>query len=74
MPAAASQPRQAAITVFVEVALDGASGDVGEDGDVIVAEVVALEPEDLHLALNAGVGVMEPVVGQGSSIFVGEGN
>jgi hypothetical protein len=29
---------------------------------------VALEPEDLHLALDAGVGVMVPVVGQSSPV------
>src|SRR5262245_57807299 len=35
---------------------------------------MALEPEDLHLALDAGVGVMEPVVGQGSTVFSSEAN
>ena len=54
--------------------MDGTSGDIGERGDVIVAEAVALEPEDLDLALDAWVGVMEAVMGQGSSVFIGEGN
>ena len=72
MPPAAAQARQTAFTVLVEVALDGAPGDVGVGGDVVVGEAVALEPEDLHLALDAGVGVMEAVVGQGSPVFGSE--
>ena len=74
MPAAAAQSSQAAFAVLVEVALDGASGDVGECGDAVVAEAVALEPEDFHLALDAGVGVMEPVVGEGSPVVGREGD
>ena len=54
--------------------MDGATGDIGVGGDVVVAEAVALEPEDFHLALDAGVGVMEAVVGQGSSVFGCEAN
>ena len=34
MPPAATQARQAALEVLIEVALDGASGDVGVGGDV----------------------------------------
>ena len=74
MPGAATQASQAAFTVLVEVALDGASGDIGVGGDVVMAEAVALEPEDLDLALDAGVGVMVSVVGQGSPVFVCEAN
>ena len=74
MPAAAAQARQAAFEVLVEVALDGAPGDVGVGGDVVVVQSVALEPEDLHLALDAGVGVMVPVVGQGPPVVCGEGD
>ena len=73
MPAAATQARQAALEVLVEVALDGATGDVGVGGDVVVGQAVALEPEDLHLALDAGVGVMIPVVGQ-PPVVCGEGD
>ena len=74
MPAAAAKSRQTALDVLVEVALDGASGDIGVGGDLVVAQPVALEPEDLHLALDAGVGVMIPVVGQGPPIVRGEGD
>jgi hypothetical protein len=31
-------------------------------------------PKDLDLALDAWVGVMEAVMGQGSSVFIGEGD
>ena len=65
MPPAAAQVRQAALIILVEVALDGAPGDVGVGGDLVVSQAVALEPEDLHLALDAGVGVVVTVVGQG---------
>ena len=58
MPPTAAEALQAAFEIFVEVALDGASGDVGVGGDRVMAQAVALEPEDLHLALDAGVGVM----------------
>ena len=71
MPVALAQARQAALKVLVEVALDGASRDIGVGGDQIVVQAVALEPEDLHLALDAGVGVMIPVVGQGAPIVCG---
>src|SRR5215212_3338003 len=54
--------------------LDGASGDVGVGGDLVVAQAVALEPEDLHLALDAGVGVMVAVVGQGAPVVRREGD
>jgi hypothetical protein len=64
MPPAATQARQAALMILVEVALDGAPGDVGVGGDLVVVQAVALEPEDLHLALDAGVGVVVTVVGQ----------
>jgi len=74
MPAAAAQPRQAALDVLVEVALDRAPGDVSVGGDVIVVQPMALQPEHLHLAQDAGVGVMRPVVGQGPSIVWGEGD
>ena len=37
-----------------------------------MGQVVALEPEDLHLALDAGIGVMVAVVGQGLPHFRSE--
>ena len=64
--------RQAALDVLVDVALDGASRDTGQGRDPIVGQVVALEPEDLHLALDAGIGVMVAVVGQGLPHFRSE--
>ena len=60
--------------VLVEVALDGAPGDVGVGGDLVVGQAVALQPEDLHLALDAGVGVVVPVVGQGLPVVRREGD
>ena len=74
MPPAATEALQAAFEVLVEVALDGASGDVGVGGDPVMAQAVALEPEDLDLALDAGFGVMVAVVGQGSPVVRGEGD
>jgi hypothetical protein len=68
MPTGAAQLRQAALEVIVEVALDGAEGDIGVGGDVVVVQSMALQPEDFHLALDAGVGVMVPVIGQGPPI------
>ena len=74
MPPAAAQVRQAALIILVEVALDGAPGDVGGGGDLVVSQAVALEPEDLHLALDAGVGVVVTVVGQGVPVVRREGD
>ena len=67
MPPAATQPRQAPFQILVEVALDGASGDIGVGGDLVVVQPVAFEPEDLHLALDVGVGVMIAVAGRGAT-------
>ena len=53
---AATETLQAPFEVFIEVALDGASGDVGVGADLVMAQSVALEPEDLELALDAGSG------------------
>jgi hypothetical protein len=74
MSLAEAQSRQATFSVVVKRAWDGASGDIGGGGDVVVTEAMALEPEDLPLALDAGVGVMEPIVGQGSTVFSSEVN
>ena len=74
MPAITSEARQAALDVLVEVTLDRAPGDVGIGGDVVVVQSVALQPEDLHLALDAGVGAMIAVVGQVPPIVCGEGD
>src|SRR3954469_4114302 len=61
-PPAATEALQSAFEILIEVALDGASGHVGVDADLVVAQAVALEPEDLDLALDARFGVMEAVV------------
>ena len=71
---AAPQAWQAAFEILVEVALDGPARDVGIGGDGVVVQAVALEPEHLHLPLNAGVGVMETVVGQVPPVFWSEGD
>ena len=73
-PAAATEALQPAFEIFIEVALDGASRDIGIDGDPVMAQAVALEPEDLDLALDAGFGVMEALMGQGSPVVRGEGD
>src|SRR4051794_11780082 len=52
MPGAEAQAIQATLTVLVEVALDGATGDIVECGDVVVPKAVALEPGDIHLTLD----------------------
>ena len=70
---AATQAGQAPLEVLVQVALDAATGDIGGGGDVVVAEAVALEPEDLHLPLDPRVGVMVTVVGQFLPVFCWEG-
>src|SRR5512142_2200360 len=60
--------------VLIEVALDSAPGDVRVGGDLVMAQAVALEPEDLHLALDAGVGVVIAVVGQSVPVVRREGD
>jgi hypothetical protein len=74
MPRTAMETRQATLEVLVQVALDGATGDVRVGGDVVVVQAVALEPEHFHLALDAGVGVVIPVMGQGLPVFRREGD
>ena len=68
MPTEAAELRQAPLEVLVEVALDGAEGDIGVGGDVIVVQSMALQPEDFHLALDVGIGMMISVMGQGLPI------
>jgi hypothetical protein len=58
--------------VLVEVALDGAAAEVGQAGDLGVGQAPALEPQHLHLLLDAGVGVVEPLAPQGGDIRLGE--
>ena len=72
--AAAAQARQTTLQVLVKVALDGAAGDIGVGGDVIVVQSVTLQPEDLHLAWDAGIRVVVPVVGEGTPVVRREGD
>jgi len=74
MTLATAQARQATLEILVEGALDGASGDVGGGGDLVVVQPMALQPEDLDLTLDTRVGVMIPVVGQGVPVVRREGN
>jgi hypothetical protein len=69
---AATQAFQAPFEILIEVALDGAPGDVGVGGDPVMGEAVALESEDLDLALDARFGVMVAVMGQGLPVVLGE--
>jgi hypothetical protein len=67
------QGRDAAGEALVEVALDGAAAQVGEAGDLGVRQAAALQPQHLHLLLDARVGVVEPLAPQGGDVRVGEG-
>jgi len=73
LPGQAAEALQAAVGELVEVALDAAAGDVGEASDVFVAEALALEPQDLHLLLDARVGVMVALVADGVEGLGSEG-
>lgn len=73
VPAEASEPREASLEVVVEVALDGAAGHAGRGGDLVMLEAVALQPEDLHLALDVRVRVVVAVGGDRPEVFLREG-
>jgi hypothetical protein len=62
LPTQAAEACQAAGRELVEVALHGAWGDSGEVGNLGVGQSLALQPEDLHLALDAGMRVMVTLV------------
>src|SRR5262249_7019906 len=62
LPVEVAHSVESALLVFVEVALHGAWGDVGQFGDVGMGQAPALQPQHLHLALDAGVRVMIAVV------------
>lgn len=61
-PVEAADLVEAAGEELVEVALYGTEGDAGQLGDAVVGQALTLEPEDLHLELNARVRVLEAVV------------
>src|SRR5262249_423315 len=62
LPVEVAHAVESARLEFVEVALHGAWGDVGQFGDVGMGPAPALQPQHLHLALDAGVRVMIAVV------------
>jgi hypothetical protein len=72
VPAAAAEAVQAALAVVVEEALHAATGDTGVGGDAVLGQTVAGQPEDFHLLLDAGVGVVVAVVGDGPQVFFRE--
>jgi hypothetical protein len=47
---------------LAEIALDGGTRDASQVGDLVVGEALMLEPENLHLALDVGMGMMITVV------------
>lgn len=72
-PVEPAEAVEAAVEEVVEVALDGAERDAGELGDARVGQALALEPEDLHLELDPGMGVVEAVVADLVEDVVAEG-
>jgi hypothetical protein len=59
---------ESALEVVVEVALNGAPAQARQLGDFDVGELLAFQPEDFHLALHLGVGMMEAVVVDGFEV------
>lgn len=72
-PVEPADPLEAAVEELIEVALYGAERDAGEMGDAVVGQALALEPEDVHLELDARVRVVEPVVADLGDDVIGEG-
>ncbi len=62
LPGDATEQVQAALQELVEVACDGAGRDTGQIGDLGVGAAFALEPQHLHLLLDARVGMVVAVV------------
>jgi hypothetical protein len=62
LPVEAAHAVESAPRELVEVALHGAQGDIGQFGDVGMGQAPALQPQGLHLALDAGVRVVIPAV------------
>ncbi len=54
---------------LVEVALDATAGDAGQPGNVLVRASLALEPQDFHLLLHAGMRIVIAVVADGGEGF-----
>src|SRR5262249_433745 len=62
LPVEAADLVEAAGLELVEVALHGAWRDIGQRGDLGVGQALALQPQHLHLALDAGMGMVVAVV------------
>ena len=73
LPGELADAPQAAVGELVEVALDTAPRDVGQAGDVFVGEALALEPQDFHLLLDAGMRVAVALVANGVEVFGSKG-
>jgi hypothetical protein len=78
--AAASFPRettdgvQAALGELLEVSGDRGAGDASQAGDVVMRQALVLEPEDCHLALHDGFGMVVAFEGHGNLIISAEGD
>jgi hypothetical protein len=68
-PGQASKPFQASLGELVEVALDAAARDGGQARDILMRATLALEPQDLHLLLHAGMRMVIAVVANRSEDF-----
>ena len=68
VPRTAAETRQAPLEILVQIALDGAPGDISVSCDQVVGQIVALEPKDLDLALDTRVRVIVPVVSQSTPV------
>jgi hypothetical protein len=64
--------RQAALVVFTEMALDGASAQSGKPGDLYVGDPFALQPEDFEFLLNVRVRVAETLLADDGQVVLGE--
>ena len=73
LPGQTANLLQAAGDELIEVTLDRAAGHVGQAGDGFVGEALALEPQDLHLLLDARMGVVVSLVADRIEIVGGEG-
>jgi hypothetical protein len=72
MPRSAPQSLQSPFAILVEVALRRTSGYARIAGDAVVGDAEALQPEHFHLPLDAGVGMVIAVVGQGAAVLLRE--
>jgi len=73
LPGEAADALQAAVEELVEGALHAAPRDIGEAGDVLVGESLALEPQDFQLLLDTGMRVMVALVADGVEVFGSKG-